>query len=96
MAIIKKELNTEEMKKLSEEDLKQVDGGAIRIVDTVSFNADTGDISIGSLYKVFDDNWKLIATCLTMEDAMDFCKEFSCSTEIYDERKYAEPVETTD
>lgn len=83
MAIIK----AEEMQKLSEEELKDVDGGVILIKDTIVFDED-GYPNYSIYYIVRDDNGKTLGITSTMGSAVAICKEFGCSTEVIDERKH--------
>ena len=87
MAIIKKELNAEEIKKLSEEELKEVDGGLITVKDYLSFNAD-GKLNYLILYHIYDDNGKPLGLAESLDAAIEVCKVHGCSTEIVDEREY--------
>ena len=87
MAIIKKELNAAEMKELSAEELKQVDGGLIIMKNSVIFNED-GCADYGVFYKVYNDNGNILGIAESLDQAIEICKEFGCSTEIIDERKY--------
>ena len=87
MAIIKKELNAEEIKKLSEEELKQVDGGVIKMRDCFAFNAE-GEVNVGILYSIYDDDGNFVRISESLDQAIDFCKELGISTEIIDQRQY--------
>ena len=90
MAIIKKELNAEEIKKLSEEELKEVDGGLIRIEEKTFTNVSDGSKYTVPIYRVINDYTGENAYCYyfsSLEAAIKMAEADGYSTEIIDARK---------